>query len=317
MKVLVVGGAGYIGGTVVDLLIEDCHDVSVFDNLLFEERYLKPVKFIHGDITDTDKLVKIANEFDAVVWLAALVGDPACDLDPLQTVWINQIAVRDFCHSLDAGVKMIFFSTCSVYGINEGMLTEESEVNPLSSYARTKYAAEKYVLARDGIVFRLGTVFGLGDTYSRIRLDLVVNVMTMRAYLDKQIVVNGGDQWRPIISVIDVANFVRRALVKYHSGVYNLSYTNTTIKALGTEIAHLTNVNITYNNLPYQDLRNYMVDGTKAEKVFGYKACVSVEEEVKRIFSLISENRIKDLTSLKYHNGQYLKNHYDTIAAKV
>ena len=156
-KVLVVGGAGYIGGIVVDQLMAQDYDVTVFDNLLFEDRYLKKVKFVHGDITDTDTVVDLANKFDYVVWMAALVGDPACEVDPVMSEWINHVAVRDFCDRLDPHVRMIFYSTCSVYGINEGLLTETSEVNPISVYGKTKYAAEEYVLRRHGIVFRLGT----------------------------------------------------------------------------------------------------------------------------------------------------------------
>jgi len=316
-KVLVVGGAGYIGGIVVDVLERELWNVTVLDNLLFEERYLKPVNFIYGDIKETEEIVKVANEFDYVIWMAALVGDPACEIDPMMSEWINHVAVRDFCKALDPKVKVIFYSTCSVYGINDELLTEESEVNPISVYAKTKYAAEKYVIDRGGIVFRLGTVFGLGDSHSRLRLDLVVNVMTMRAYLDKEITVNGGEQWRPIISATDIAEFTERAVNNFVPGIYNLCYKNVTIKELGEEIAALTNVPIIYNDLPYQDLRNYRVDGSKAENTFEYKATVSVEKEVKRIFKVVSEKRIKDLTSLKYHNGQYLRNEQDKVAAKI
>lgn len=316
-KVLVVGGAGYIGGLVVDFLKAEDHEVTVFDNLLFEERYLKRVPFIYGDITNTEHIVSVANEFDYVVWMAALVGDPACDLDPQKSEEINHYAVRDFCKNVDPKVGVIFFSTCSVYGISEGLLTEYSEVNPISIYGKTKYAAEKYITDIGGIVFRLGTVYGLGDDHSRIRLDLVVNVMTMRAFLDKNIVVNGGEQWRPIISAYDVAKFTVAAVNKFRSGVYNLCFENTTIKALGEKIAKLTKVPITYNDLPYQDLRNYRVSGSKAVETFQYLPYMTVEAEVKAMYELISANRIKDLLSLKYHNGQYLRNEYDKIAAKI
>lgn len=316
-KVLVVGGAGYIGGIVVDQLKKQDYDVTVFDNLLFEERYLKDVKFIHGDITETEKVVDVANKFDYVIWMAALVGDPACEVDPLMSEWINHVAVRDFCKALDPHIRVIFYSTCSVYGINEGLLTETSEVNPISVYGKTKYAAEEYVLARHGIVFRLGTVYGLGDEHSRLRLDLVVNVMTMKAYLDKQITVNGGEQWRPIISATDVANFTVAAVGDFTPGIYNLVHRNVTISSLGLEISELLDVPITFNDLPYQDLRNYMADGSKAINTFNYTPCVTVEDEVRRIYKVISENRIKDLNSLTYHNGQYLKHQHDKVAAKV
>jgi nucleoside-diphosphate-sugar epimerase len=316
-KVLVVGGCGYIGGLVVDNLIQVGHDVTVYDNLLYEERFLKPVKFIFGCITDTERLVSIANKFDVVVWLAALVGDPACEIDVQLTQKINYESVKNFCEGLDLKIPIIFYSTCSVYGVSEGILDEDSPVNPLSSYASTKYAAEKHILERSGTIFRLGTVFGLSDTYSRIRLDLVVNVMTMKAFLDKEITVNGGEQWRPIISVIDIARYTIKCVNKPIPGVFILSYKNVTIKELGEEISKITGVKLVYNDLPYQDHRNYMVNSSKAEKAFDYKPTITVEHEVNRIYNIISEGRIKDLNLLRYHNGQYLRNQLETIGAKI
>ena len=180
-KVLVGGGSGYIGGLVVEKIIEDGHDATVFNNLLYEDRYLKPVNFIYGSILDAEHVLSVAKGHDMVVWLAAIVGDPACEVDRELTNKVNHLAVKNFCEQFDKHIPMIFFSTCSVYGLGEGVLDESSPTNPLSAYASTKLAAEKYVLDRGGCVFRLGTVFGLGDTYSRLRLDLVVNVMTMRA----------------------------------------------------------------------------------------------------------------------------------------
>lgn len=317
MRVLVVGGCGYIGSLVVDRLIEEGHNVTVYDNLLYEERYMKNVAFIFGCITETDKLAALASDYDFVIWLAALVGDPACEVDKELTQKLNYEAVRDFCNVADPKIKLIYYSTCSVYGISEGILTEESPVNPISAYAVTKYAAEEPVLKRGGIVFRLGTVFGLSDTYSRIRLDLVVNVMTMKAFLDKELTVNGGNQWRPIISVIDIAEFTVRAVITYKPGVYILSYRNITIDQLGHEIAELTGSRLIKNALPYQDLRNYIADGTKAIQTFNYQPKITVAEEVYRLYKIFSENRIKDLFSLKYHNGQYLRHHHEPIGAKI
>ncbi len=188
-KVLVVGGSGYIGGLTCDYLIRDGFDVTVYDNLLYENRYLKDVKFIYGDIRDTEKLYEISNDFDVIVLMAALVGDPACSVDPSLTEEINFKSIKNFCDVVLPNKHLIFMSTCSVYGAQEGLLNEESPTNPLSSYASTKLAAEKYILEKGGTVFRLGTVFGLGDTYSRLRMDLVVNVITMKAVKENTLVI--------------------------------------------------------------------------------------------------------------------------------
>ncbi len=165
-KVLVVGGSGYIGGLTCDYLIRDGFDVTVFDNLLYENRFLKDISFIHGDIRDTEKIYEVSKDFDVIVLMAALVGDPACSVDPTLTEEINFKSIKNFCDVVLPNKHLVFMSTCSVYGAQEGLLNEESPTNPLSSYASTKLAAEKYILDKGGTVFRLGTVFGLGDTYS-------------------------------------------------------------------------------------------------------------------------------------------------------
>jgi nucleoside-diphosphate-sugar epimerase len=211
-KVLVVGGAGYVGGVIVDLLIKNKnYDVTVYDNLLYEESFRKNCKFIFGDVRDTNKVVDCAKECDVVVLLAALVGDPACAVNPGLTEEINFEAVKNICKKLPQEKHVIFSSTCSVYGENQEMVDETSVTNPLSCYASTKLKAEKHVLNRRGTVFRLGTVFGVGDSHSRIRADLVVNTLTIKAFTEKKITVNGGEQWRPIISVEVIAGFVAEA----------------------------------------------------------------------------------------------------------
>jgi nucleoside-diphosphate-sugar epimerase len=137
-KVLVVGGSGYIGGLTCDYLIRDGFDVTVYDNLLYENRYLKDVKFIYGDIRDTEKLYEISNDFDVIVLMAALVGDPACSVDHKLTEEINFQSIKNFCEVVSPNKHLVFMSTCSVYGAQDGLLNEESGTNPLSSYASTK-----------------------------------------------------------------------------------------------------------------------------------------------------------------------------------
>ena len=142
-KVLVVGGAGYIGGLTCDSLIREGFDVVVYDNLLYENRFLKEIPFIHGDIRDTEKLCRVAENYDVIILMAAFVGDPACSVDPLLTEEINYEAIKRFCDTVKPGKHIVFMSTCSVYGAQDGILNEESPTNPLSSYASTKLKAEK------------------------------------------------------------------------------------------------------------------------------------------------------------------------------
>lgn len=308
-KILVVGGAGYIGGLTCDNLIKNGYDVTIYDSLLYENRFLKEIPFVYGDIRDTEKLVNVAKNFDTIVLMAALVGDPACSVDPLLTEEINFKAIKNFCDQISNDKHIIFMSTCSVYGAQDGLLNEESQTNPLSSYASTKLKAEEYVSKKHGTIFRLGTVFGLGDTYSRIRMDLVVNVLTMKAVREGKIIINGGEQWRPIIAVKDIAGYVTEACEKKQNGIYVLSKENVVIKELGERIATLVpNTKVEYTEISFQDARNYKVDNSKSLKEFNYKAVVTVEDEVKRMIKLFEENRIENPEDKLYHNGIFLKN---------
>lgn len=307
-KVLLVGGAGYIGGLTTDYLTRDGFDVTVYDNIFYEERYLKPVKFIYGDIRETEKIVNISSEFDTIILMAALVGDPACSVNPALTEEINFIAIKNLCLLLPKDKHIIFMSTCSVYGAQDGILDENSQTNPLSSYASTKLESEKYVLERNGTIFRLGTVFGLGDTYSRMRMDLVVNVLTMKAIKYGEITINGGEQWRPIISVIDIAEYVTEACKFKYEGIYILSKENVIIKELGEKIANIIpNVKVKYTEISFQDARNYRVDNSKSLTTFKYRPTITVEDEVIRMVNIFKEQRVKDPEDIIYHNGMYVK----------
>ena len=290
-KVLLVGGAGYIGGLTCDYLIKDGFDVTVYDNLLYENRFLKDIPFIYGDVRDTEKLYNVSKDFDVIVLMAALVGDPACSVDNSLTEEINYKAIKDFCDVVSPNKHLVFMSTCSVYGAQDGLLNEES------------------ILAKGGTVFRLGTVFGLGDTYSRLRMDLVVNVLTMKAVKDGEITINGGDQWRPIIAVKDIAGYVTEACREQYEGVYVLSLENVIIRELGEKISNLIpNTKVNYTEISFQDARNYKVDNTKSLKTFKYKPTVTVEDEVARMVTLFKENRVENPEDKVYHNGAFLKN---------
>ena len=140
-NILVVGGAGYIGGALTDRLTD--YNLRVYDNLLYDNVYRKPVDFVFGDIRDTTKLYKQLEWADAVIWLAAIVGDPACNLNQDLTVDINERSVKWLCDNYDG--RIVFISTCSVYGFNNKLLDEESELNPLSLYAWTKLNSEKHL----------------------------------------------------------------------------------------------------------------------------------------------------------------------------
>jgi len=305
MNILVVGGAGYVGGGIVDLLSSK-HNVTVYDSLIYENSYRKSVDFIYGDIRDYQKLNPILKEFDAVIWLAALVGDGACSINPVLTHEINSETVKNLANSFSG--KIVFLSTCSVYGAQEGLLDENSPVNPLSDYASSKLNAEKYLEDSDAIIFRLGTLFGIGDVFSRIRLDLVVNILTTRALTDNKMSVFGGDQWRPLLHVKDVANAIEATVESDTQGIFNLHHKNYKIIEIAEEIKNkIPKVNIETTPLPFQDARNYQVSSEKLYNLTNFKASIGLEQGINEVYELIASNRIKDINDPRYSNQSFLQ----------
>jgi nucleoside-diphosphate-sugar epimerase len=304
MKILVVGGAGYVGGGIVDKLILN-HEVTVYDSLVYETSYRKQVNFIFGDIRDQKKLNSILNNYDCVIWLAALVGDGACSINPILTQEINAESVKNLTKNYSG--RIVFLSTCSVYGAQEGVLSEESSTNPLSEYASSKLIAEKYLEDSNVIIFRLGTLFGISDNYSRIRLDLVVNILVTKALMENKMSVFGGEQWRPLLHVNDVANAIDSTVDTQVNGIFNLHYQNFKIIDIAEEIQKkIRTSEIIKTPLEFQDARNYQVTSEKLLRETGFKAEVDLTTGIDEIYDLISKNRIKDINDPRYSNQNFL-----------
>jgi len=307
MKVLVVGGAGYVGGGIVDKLSQN-HEVTVYDSLVYETSYRKNVNFVLGDIREYDKLNKILNNFDVVIWLAALVGDGACSINPELTREINSESIKNLVKNFDK--RIVFLSTCSVYGAQDGILTEESETNPLSEYASSKLLGEEYLKDSNSIIFRLGTLFGISDQFSRVRLDLVVNILTAKALMEKKISVFGGDQWRPLLHVKDVANAIDQTVGTSLNGIYNLHYKNYKIIDIAEKIKEkIGDVEIDITPMSFEDARNYQVSSEKLEGESKFKAEIGLEQGIDEIYELILNNRIKDINDPRYSNQNFLTEH--------
>jgi nucleoside-diphosphate-sugar epimerase len=305
MRVLVVGGAGYIGGAMTDMLMDTRHDVRIYDSLVYEEAYRKPVEFVYGDILDRDRLKKHLDWADAVIWLAAFVGDGACALNPPLSIEVNQNSVEWLAKNFDG--RIIFMSTCSVYGAQDGELTEDAPKNPLSVYAMTKLAAEGHLENANALIFRLGTIFGVGDLFARMRMDLVVNVLTVRAALDRKLTVFGGDQFRPLLHVKDAARAVVENLETGHTGVYNLHRQNVRIIDLAYQIRnHFPDAELVTTNMNFQDARNYRVNSDRARTILGWKPKWSIDDGISEIKELIDSRRLKDVLNPRYTNQAFL-----------
>ena len=304
-KVLVVGGAGYIGGAVTELLAGANIPFTVFDSLVYEPHFLKKVDFVRGDVRDTAKLKPLLANFSHVIWLAAIVGDGACEVNPQLTTDVNQNAVRWLAGNFKG--RIVFTSTCSVYGQFESEVTEESPTQPLSLYAKTKLAAEQFLLDENSLIFRLGTAFGVSDTYSRPRMDLVVNYMTANALTKGELSVFGGTQWRPLVHVKDIAEAVVHNLERPVRGVYNLAAQNLQIKELASIVSGMTGCEVKYTAQKFQDQRDYHVSTRKAlrDAIFNPHTMRTVQDGVREISEMVGVGRIKQPENDVYFNVRH------------
>ena len=306
-KVLVVGGAGYVGGVIVDLLLDKKkYEVTVFDNLLYEDSYRKNCNFINGDIRDKNLYKANLNKYDVIVWLAALVGDGACAINPALTDEINFQTLKKLCKIYNK--RIVFISTCSVYGAQNGMLDENSSVNPLSHYASSKLKCESILKNKNSIIFRLGTLFGVSDNYSRIRMDLVVNTLSAKSFFEKKMSVFGGEQYRPLLHVKDVARAIEVAIKSNKRGIFNLSYKNMRIIDIAKEIQkYFKNTKIIKTKIKFQDARNYRVKNNKATQELLFRAKYDLKYGIMELKKLLLEKRIKNFNDPRYTNQKYLE----------
>lgn len=221
MKILLTGGAGYLGSVLVSLLVADGHEVRVLDNLLYGGQSLismvgkKGFEFVKGDVRDIGVLKQSIKGVDGIVHLAAIVGDPACARNPEEAIDINQRAsFRLVKEAREARVqKMIFASTCSNYGKMQDIsifANEDHELRPVSLYAETKVAVEKMLLEIDPVSFpftivRFATLYGISP---RMRFDLTINEFAKELLLHHKLVVYGEQFWRPYVHVWDAARAI-------------------------------------------------------------------------------------------------------------
>lgn len=309
-NVLVVGGAGYVGGALTDRLLGSHHKVRVYDSLVYEESYRKPVEFVRGDVRNRERLETHLKWADVVVWLAALVGDGACAFDPKLTTEINETSVKQLVERFSG--RIIFTSTCSVYGAQDGLLNEDSPLNPLSLYAVTKLDAEAHLRGKNALIFRLGTLFGVGDCFSRIRMDLVVNVLTVKAVLQKRINVFGGDQYRPLLHVKDTAEAIFQNIDTNYKGIYNLHAVNVRILDLADEfLRHFPDLDVQRTEVKFQDSRNYRVSSDRAKATFGFEPHYTVDDGITELKTIIEGGRIKNVGIPRHSNQRFLKGFLD------
>ena len=326
-NVLVIGGGGYIGSVLVRQLLFKGYHVKVLDNFLYGRKSLsniennKNLKIIEGDTRHIEVVADATSDVDAVIHLAELVGDPLCDINPKVTQDINYLATKliaSVCKHYQIN-RFVYTSSCSVYGAseNEELLNEESPLNPQSLYARMKIESENALLdMADGnfspTILRLGTVFGYS---TRPRFDLVVNLLTAKAIKEGQITIFGGDQWRPNVHLLDVAqaiiNTLESPLNKVAGEIFNVGSNdlNLTINSIGEKIKDQLPDAKVIKKEKDGDKRNYKVDFSKITNTLKFNTTMKVEDGIKEIIDAFQSNKIKgDYHADIYSNVQYIKN---------
>jgi nucleoside-diphosphate-sugar epimerase len=310
MKVLVTGGLGYLGCIVVKRLLEEGFSVRALDSMLYgkniDEKRLK-FELVKDDIRNTDTLSKALEDVEAVIHLAAIVGEPAVNSDKENAVNVNYLATRELAQlAKERDLRLIFTSTCSVYGASLGrLLNEKSKVFPLSIYAISKLAAEEAIEKTKGnfVIFRLGTLFGLSP---RMRFDLVVNRFIAQGVQDRKISVFGGSQFRPFVHIRDVADAFVKAVQTDDVGLFNLGGFNYKIVDLADLLGKKTGCEIVAMK-EIKDPRNYAVDSKLLGETFGLSFERNVEFAIDEIKDAYAKGLLKDYRDPIYNNEEWLR----------
>jgi nucleoside-diphosphate-sugar epimerase len=321
-RILVTGAAGYIGSVLTRQLLAKNYTVRAFDVLNFGGEALidvyshKNLEFIKGDIRKEADIRNAIKDVDAVVHLAAIVGDPACAAQSdvaLATNWEGSKLLFDICQDTPSVKRFVFASTCSNYGKMEGhdFLNEESPLRPVSLYAELKVKFEKYILESKkrsdfiATALRFATVYGLS---SRMRFDLTVNEFLREVALGRELVIFGEQFWRPYCHVADLAGACVIVLEseesKVANNVFGVGDTNENYqkKMIADEIIKIIpNAKIKYVQRNV-DPRDYRVDFSKITNILGFKISWTVPMGLEEIYSIIKNGILSNPDSIKYNN---------------
>ena len=323
-NVFITGGAGYVGSALVPYLINKGYHVSVYDLYLYGDVF-KDIENhpnltqIKGDIRNKKMLVDATKNCDALIHLACISNDPSYELDPDLGRSINYDA---FFNVLDAAIKnnvkrFIYASTSSVYGIKDKKnVTEDDICKPLTDYSKFKVECENVLLEdknRDmqKVILRPATVCGYAR---RLRLDLVVNVLTIHALINKKIKIFGGTQLRPNINIKDRVRVYETLLEadgeKIDGEIFNAGYQNLSVEEIGRLVkGTIDNEEIELEYISTDDIRSYHINSGKIKKVLGFQPKYDIKDAIQSLHQAYNDGCIVDgLNNPLYHNIKMMQN---------
>lgn len=310
IKILVTGGAGYIGSVLVPVLLREGYEVIVIDNFIYNQTslldccYDKKLTIVRGDVRNASLLSDVIKDVDAIFPLACITGAPACDKDPTTAKEVNLKAIKTIIKKRSKNQIIVFPTTNSGYGIGQKGIycTEKTPLNPISLYGRLKVEAEKVVLdSENSITLRLATVFGISP---RMRIDLLVNNFVYRAITDRNLILFQGYFKRNYVYIRDVAkaflhcleNFSRMKNQPYNVGLSNANLSKIELcQKIKEQIPDFYFIEADIGEDP--DKRNYIVSNEKIEKT-GFKAKVSIEYGIKELikgYQIIRKNQFTNI----------------------
>ena len=319
-KVLITGGAGYLGSVLCEELLDRGYHVTALDNLTYKQVSLlhlcshENFSFIKMDVTDFDGLAELMQEYDVIIPLAAIVGAPACDANPPLARAVNFEQIKTIVDNLRPLQKLIMPNTNSQYGSSEDIITEESPFNPLSLYANTKCDAENYIMrSENGICLRLATVFGSSP---RMRTDLLVNDFVHKAIVDGYLLLFQSHFKRNYIHVRDIAKTFIFCIENYHSNQLDetIDGMNGNVFNVGLSSANLSKMELAekvkeyFPNLVIKedefksdfDNRNYIVSNEKLES-FGWSPQYTIDDGIQELidaYKMIITHNNRNFTNL-------------------
>ncbi|MBU0756591.1 MAG: NAD-dependent epimerase/dehydratase family protein [Nanoarchaeota archaeon] len=324
-RVLVTGGAGYVGSVLVPSLLKKGHDITVLDTFWFwnsVEEYLETlninkqnIRIVKGDLRNKDDIRKSLEDADSVIHLACISNDPSSDLDPKFTHSINYDGSMNLIDmSKELGVKrFIFASTSSVYGIKkEPNVNEELELEPLTQYSKLKVEIEHYLMYRldddfRGCILRPSTVCGYSP---RQRLDVVVNILTNFAINKGKIRVFGGEQLRPNINIHDMVRayelLLETHIEKIDRKTYNVGYENLKVIDIANIVKSVVG-DIPIDVVETDDLRSYHVCSEKIKKELGFENKYTVKDAIIELMDAFKNKKLTNLENSRFYNVKRMK----------